>query len=139
MGFAVPAALGVMVARPDLRPIVLVGDGAFQMTGMELSSIVRYGFHPIVIVLDNGGYGTERWLHPGNYRFNDVQPWAYHKLPELLGGGTGYEVRTEGDFHRSLCQALADCSGLSLIHVHLDPQDASMALERLTKRLSARV
>ena len=48
MGFAVPAALGVMVARPDLRPVVLVGDGAFQMTGMELSTIVRHGFDPIV-------------------------------------------------------------------------------------------
>ena len=76
MGFAVPAALGVMVARPDLRPIVLVGDGAFQMTGMELSSVVRYGFQPIVIVLDNRGYGTERWLHAGDHAFNDVQPLA---------------------------------------------------------------
>jgi len=139
MGFAVPAALGVMVARPDLRPIVLVGDGAFQMTGMELSSIVRYGYHPIVIVLDNCGYGTERWLHAGDHAFNDVQPWRYHKLPEVLGGGTGYEVRSEGEFDRALRQALADRSGFSLIHVHLDPHDASQALERLAKRLSAKV
>jgi indolepyruvate decarboxylase len=139
MGFAVPAALGVMVARPDLRPIVLVGDGAFQMTGMELSSIVRYGFHPIVIVLDNGGYGTERWLHAGDHAFNDVQPWHYHKLPELLGGGTGYKVRSEGEFDQSLRQALADRSGFSLIHVYLDKHDASQALERLAKRLSAKV
>ena len=67
MGFAVPAALGAMVARPDLRPVVLVGDGAFQMTGMELSTIVRRGLSPIVIVLDNEGYGTERLLHPGEH------------------------------------------------------------------------
>ena len=122
-----------MVARPDLRPIVLVGDGAFQMTGMELSSVVRYGFQPIVIVLDNRGYGTERWLHAGDHAFNDVQPWHYHKLPEILGGGTGYEVRSEGEFDRALRQALADRSGFSLIHVHLDPHDASQALERLGK------
>ena len=139
MGFAVPAALGVMVARPDLRPIVLVGDGAFQMTGMELSSVVRYGFHPIVIVLDNRGYGTERRLHAGNHAFNDVQPWHFHKLPELLGGGSGYDVRSEGQFDRCLRQALADRSGFSLIHAHLDPSDASQALERLAKRLSAKV
>ena len=87
MGFAVPAALGAMVARPKLRPIVLVGDGAFQMTGMELSTIVRHGFHPIVIVLDNQGYGTERVLLPGEHEFNDIHPWHYHKLPEVLGGG----------------------------------------------------
>ena len=139
MGFAVPAALGVMVARPELRPIVLVGDGAFQMTGMELSSVVRYGFHPIVIVLDNGGYGTERRLHAGEHAFNDVQPWHYYRLPELLGGGAGYEVRSEGDFDRSLRQALADRSGFSLIHAHLDLRDASQAMERLAKRLSAKV
>ena len=139
MGFAVPAALGVAVARPELRPIVLVGDGAFQMTGMELSSVVRYGFCPIVIVLDNRGYGTERRLHPGDHAFNEVQPWNYYKLPELLGGGTGYEVRTEGDFDRALCRALTDRSGFSLVHVHLDPRDASQALDRLAKRLSAKV
>ncbi len=139
MGFAVPAALGVMVARPDLRPIVLVGDGAFQMTGMELSSAVRYGFQPIVIVLDNCGYGTERRLHAGHHAFNDVQPWCYYKLPELLGGGAGYEVRSEGEFDRALRRALADRTGFSLIHVHLDPQDSSQALERLAKRLSAKV
>ncbi len=139
MGFAVPAALGVMVARPDLRPIVLVGDGAFQMTGMELSTAVRYGFHAVVIVLDNRGYGTERRLHAGVHAFNDVQPWQYHKLPAVLGGGTGYEVGTEGEFDRALRAALADRSGPSLLHVHLDPADSSQALERLAGRLSQRV
>ena len=50
-----------------------------------------------------------------------MQPWHYHKLPELLGGGTGYEVRSEGEFDQALRRALADRSGFSLIHVHLDP------------------
>ena len=96
MGFAVPAALGVQVGRPDLRSVVIVGDGAFQMTAMELSTIVRHNFPTIVIVLDNKGYGTERFLHPG--KFNDINPWQYQKLPEIFNGGTGYEVRTEGEF-----------------------------------------
>ncbi|MGD0900539.1 MAG: thiamine pyrophosphate-binding protein [Thermoguttaceae bacterium] len=139
MGFAVPAALGVMVARPELRPIVLVGDGAFQMTGMEISTMVRHRFHPIIIVLDNEGYGTERLLHPGNHEFNEIHPWRYHKLPEVLGGGTGYEIRTEGDFDASLAAALADRSGPSILHVHLDRRDASLALERLARRLGPKV
>ena len=139
MGFAVPAALGVMVARPDLRPIVLVGDGAFQMTGMELSSAVRYGFQPIVIVLDNRGYGTERLLHSGVHAFNDIQPWQYHKLPEVWGGGAGYDVHTEGQFDRALLAAIADRTGPSLIQVHLDVRDASQALERLARRLGPKV
>ena len=81
MGFAVPAALGVHVARPDRRAVVIVGDGAFQMTGMELSTLVRHKFPTIIILLDNGGYGTERFLHP-NCNFNDIQPWAIREFPK---------------------------------------------------------
>jgi indolepyruvate decarboxylase len=139
MGFAVPAALGAMVARPTLRPVVLVGDGAFQMTGMELSTIVRRGFNPVVIVLDNEGYGTERQLHPGEHKFNDIQPWKYYRLPEILGGGRGYEIRTEGDFDNSLRSALADATQMSLLHVHLDRNDRSLTLERLAEKLRVRV
>jgi indolepyruvate decarboxylase len=139
MGFAVPAALGVMVARPDLRPVVLVGDGAFQMTGMELSTIVRRNFSPIIIVLDNHGYGTERLLHAGDHQFNEIHPWRYHKLPEILGSGTGYEVRTEGEFDRALRSAQADTRAMSLIHVLLDPNDCSRLLDRLAKTLSTSV
>jgi len=137
MGFAVPATLGANVARPDLRAITLVGDGAFQMTGMELSTIIRHGFAPVVIVLDNKGYGTERFLHPGP--FNDIQPWNYHQLTQVLGGGTGYEVRSEQEFDDALTQALADRSALSLIQVHISEEDRSQALDRLASRLGQRV
>jgi indolepyruvate decarboxylase len=139
MGFGVPAALGCMIARPDLRAVVLLGDGAFQMTGMELSTIVRRGLSPIVIVLDNQGYGTERLLHPGHWSFNDIQPWAYHRLPEVLGGGTGYDIRTEGEFDSALRSAWADNRAMSLLHVHLDQSDFSGALRRLAKRLGAKI
>jgi indolepyruvate decarboxylase len=139
MGFSVPAALGAQVARPEVRVVAIAGDGAFQMTGMELSNIVRRRMPVIVIVLDNGGYGTERLLHPGDYAFNDIHPWQYHRLPELLGGGTGYEVRTEGDFDRALNAAFADTSGPSILDVHLDPRDCSRALERMAAMMSRTV
>jgi indolepyruvate decarboxylase len=139
MGFAVPAALGVSVARPGLRPVVLVGDGAFQMTGMELSTIVQRRFHPLVIVLDNQGYGTERMLQAGDHRYNDIQPWQYHKLPEIFGGGRGYDIRTEGEFDQALRAALADTSQMSLFHVHLDRNDRSPTLDRLAEKLRVRV
>lgn len=139
MGFGVPAALGVMVARPELRAVVLVGDGAFQMTGMELSTMVLHKLAPVIIVLDNEGYGTERLLHPGEHKFNNVNPWRYAKLPEVLGGGVGYEVRSEGELDRALRMALADSTQLSLIHAHLPLDDHSSALERLARRLGAKV
>jgi indolepyruvate decarboxylase len=137
MGFAVPAALGAKTARPDLQVIALVGDGAFQMTGMELSTVVRRGLPLTVIVLDNRGYGTERLLHEGS--FNDINPWAYERLPEVLGGGTGWDVRTEGDFDRALAASLADERALNIIRVHLGLDDRSETLDRLAAGLARRV
>ena len=137
MGFSIPAAVGAGIARPDMRIVVLVGDGAFQMTGNELSTIVRHGFNAIVIVLDNKGYGTERFLHPG--AFNDIHPWAYHKLTDVYRGGRGYEARTEGEFDRALSQAWNEGAGMSLIQVHLSEEDRSHGLERLAEKLGKRI
>jgi len=72
---------------------------------MELSTIVRYGFAPVVIFAGQRGYGTERMLLLGEHKFNDVHPWHYSKLPEVLGAGRGYEVRTEGEFDHALSAA----------------------------------
>jgi indolepyruvate decarboxylase len=137
LGFAVPAAIGVIAARPDLRPLVLVGDGAFQMTGMELSTAVRYGVDPIVVVLDNGGYGTERPMLDGS--FNDLQEWNYAAVPDVVGGGLGIRVATERDFAAALERARANRGGFTLIQVKLGRGDHSPALTRLTARLAERV
>ncbi len=139
MGFAVPAALGVHVARPDARVVAIVGDGAFQMTGMEFSNLVRYKFPSIVIVLDNKGYGTERLLHTGNWKFNNIPPWQYHRLPELVGGGKGYLIHTEGEFDQALNTAWKERSAPSILHVMIDQTDCSRALARLAERMSKTV
>ncbi|HVZ14499.1 MAG TPA: thiamine pyrophosphate-dependent enzyme, partial [Bauldia sp.] len=118
-------------------PIVLVGDGAFQMTGMELSAIVRYGQNPIVIVLDNDGYGTERPMLDG--AFNDVQRWNYARLPEVLGGGVGIKVATETEMEAALAKARANTASFTIIQVTLDRNDHSPALLRLTQTLAERV
>ncbi len=133
MGFAVPAAVGVGMANPNSRALVIVGDGAFQMTGMELSTIARQGLNPIVVVMNNKGYTTERFLLEGT--FNDIPNWAFHKVPEVLGCGRGFEVHTEAEFDAALIEALANISSFSLLNVHLDPLDRSPALERLAGRL----
>ena len=89
LGFAVPASLGVQLANPKLRPLVLVGDGAFQMTGMELATVARFRLNPIVVVLNNCGYGTERPMQDGS--FNDVLLWQYSRITEILGAGKGFQ------------------------------------------------
>jgi indolepyruvate decarboxylase len=139
MGFSVPASLGAMTARPKSRVLVICGDGAFQMTGMELSNIVRNGHAPVVLVLDNHGYGTERFLHAGHWKYNEIQPWKYSQLPALLGGGVGYEVRTESEFDAALNEAWNDRTQMSLLHVHLPEGDSSDALIRLAEKLKQRI
>lgn len=137
MGFAVPAALGAQVARPGRRALVLVGDGAFQMTGTELSTHCRLGLAPIVVVFDNAGYGTERYILDGP--FNDVQPWAFHRIGQLFGPMDGHEARTEAEFEQALQAAAAQTRQPSLIHVHLSPQDPSPAMRRLGEHLGRRL
>lgn len=137
LGFAVPASIALQTAEPGWRPLVLVGDGAFQMTGLELTTSARYGLTPIVVVLDNQGYGTERPMLDG--AFNNVHPWAFSEVPTLIGSGRGYRCETEGAFVDALEAALGDTASLAVIHVRLAPDDFSPALERLTENLRKRV
>ena len=134
MGFSVPAAVGAGVGNSGMRTLVIVGDGAFQMTGMELSTIVRQKLNPIVVVLNNHGYTTERFLLDGE--FNDILDWKFHKIPDVLGGGVGFEVRTEEELDQALIAAVEHTESFSILNVHLDPWDKSPALERLAERMS---
>jgi TPP-dependent 2-oxoacid decarboxylase len=137
MGFAVPASVGASFADPHLRPIVLVGDGAFQMTGSELSTAVRYGQTPIVVVLNNRGYSTEREILDGS--FNDIQNWHYERICDLIGGGTGIIIRTQREFEQTLAKALANSQQLYVLNVLLDPADRSPGMVRLAHRLAKRL
>lgn len=136
MGFAVPAALGVETADKKVRPIVIVGDGAFQMTGMELSTIVRRGGRPIVFILNNGGYTTERFLLDGP--FNDIQVWNFHKVCEVIGGGRGYLVTTEKELDMATNDALKN-NVASIIDVRVAKMDATPALKRMMQNLATKI
>jgi alpha-keto-acid decarboxylase len=137
MGFGVPAALGAAIARPDRRPLVLVGDGAFQMTGTELSTLARIGSNAIVVVFNNAGYSTERFILDGP--FNDLAPWRFHRIGEVFGNVAGYEVRTEDAFDEAWRKAVATRDRPSLIEVHLAPSDPSPAMRRLAQNLREKV
>jgi indolepyruvate decarboxylase len=137
MGFAVPAALGAQIARPDHRALILVGDGAFQMTGTELSTHARLGLAPIVIVFNNGGYSTERAILEGP--FNDISRWHFDKLDQLFGPLQGFDAPTEDSFDNAFNKALNNRTMPSIINVHLSVSDASSAMKRLAEHLKARV
>lgn len=136
MGFAIPAALGVGCAKSTIRNIVLVGDGAFQMTGVELSNVLKHKMNPIIFVLNNKGYTTERFLLDGTY--NDIHEWDYYKITDMLKGGKGYLVNTEQDLECAISSSLLnDC--FSIIQVNLDKMDSTPALKRMTSSLSRKI
>lgn len=137
MGFAMPAALGAAVARPDRRPLILVGDGAFQMSGTELSSLARLKSNAIVIVFNNAGYSTERFILDGP--FNDISPWRFDRLGEVFGPLTGFLARTEDEFESALQTALRITDHPTLIDVQLPPDEPSPAMKRLAQNLRTRM
>ena len=137
IGFAVPAAIGAQTAAKNCRPLVIVGDGAFQMTGQEIATIIRYNLNPIILLLNNKGYGTERPMLDG--KFNDILNWKYHKLPEVYTKGLGLFVQTEGELEGALKKAKKNTKTYSLIEVDLDKHDFSPALKRLTSELGSKI
>ncbi|MGI9538971.1 MAG: thiamine pyrophosphate-dependent enzyme [Miltoncostaeaceae bacterium] len=132
MGFAVPAATGAVLARGQGRAIVLVGDGSFQMTGFDLSTAVRYGAKPIVLVLDNHGYGAERSIVDGP--FNDVARWDYAAVGAVVGA-EGANVSTLAELTEALGAARRDADRAWIIGVDLDAHDFPRALRRLGEGL----
>jgi len=138
MGFAMPAALGAQMANPEKRALILVGDGAFQMTGTELCTHIGLGLAPIVIVFNNCGYNTERFLQDG--AFNDITPWQFDKLSEVFQGLQGFDIHTEQEFVNALQQTISAEQPLpSLLNVHLSASDPSPAMRRLTEHLRKRL
>jgi len=133
MGFAVPASIGAMAAAPDSRVLCVVGDGAFQMTGIELSTAAKYGMAPIVFILNNDGYGTQRHIIDG--AFNNILPWNYTRLTDLLGYGKSARVTTLGELEIAMTDALAD-STLHVIEVVVPRHDSSPSLKRMGEQLS---
>ena len=128
MGFAVPASIGVAMATRRLRPYVLVGDGAFQMTGAEVSTAVRLGLNPIIIVLNNDGYGTMRKIREGC--FNTITQWNYSKICKLVGGGEGITASSKGEFDDALARAQKS-DRVHVIELRISRDDASQQLSRI--------
>jgi TPP-dependent 2-oxoacid decarboxylase len=134
IGYSIPACLGAAMAEPHRRPIVFVGDGAFQMTAQELSTIIRHKLNPIIFLINNDGYTIERVIRDGPY--NDLQPWKYHQLPQVFGESWSCEVKTEGELEVALVQAKANTECVSFIEIHLDRLDCSQGLTRLGQALN---
>ncbi len=121
MGFGVPGAIGAQIAR-RLRPLILCGDGAFQMTGPEIAQAPRYRTNPIVIVMNNGGWGIFRPVVEREDLLT-VPPWPYARLAAPWGG-VGMQVTNPVEL-RSALRGAAASESFVIIEVMLDTHDFS--------------
>jgi indolepyruvate decarboxylase len=135
MGFAVPAALGVQIAS-GRRPLVLVGDGAFQMTGCEISQARRYGCNPIVVVLNNQRWEMLQAFFP-EAGYNETVSWPFAKLADLWGG-RGFRAFTPRQFRDAL-NASHEEPRFTVIEVGLKQGDVSPILRGFVDAFKKRV
>ena len=133
IGFCTPAAVGVAMARPEKRPVLLSGDGAFQMTAQEVSTLIREKCPAIIIIINNDGYLIERRLHQDGM-YNNIQMWNYSKLPEVFGDSSfvsGVRVTTEEELELAVQTAISQKDKLVLIEAYLPNRTCSEGLDRL--------
>lgn len=134
MGFGIPAGLGIQ-ATSGKRPLILVGDGAFQMTGWELGNCRRYGWDPLVIVFNNCSWEMLRTFQPGT-SFNDLDDWKFAELAPVLGGD-GYRVTTRTELKTALDKAYSTRGKFQLIEVMIDRNAISPTLKRFIGAIKA--
>ena len=135
MGFGVPAAMGVQLAT-GRRPLAIVGDGAFQMTGMELGHCTRHGLDPIVVVLNNASWGMISAFRP-QARYADIGLWDFAAVAQGLGG-RGYRVETRAQLAAALDASARLRGAFQLIDVRIAPGQLSPTLRRFTEAIVAR-
>lgn len=133
MGFGVPAGIGV--AATGLRPLVLVGDGAFQMTGWELGNCKRYGLDPIVVLFNNCSWEMLRVFQPES-KFNDLDDWHFADIAHSIGG-FGERVTTRAELAAALQRAVERRGVFSLIEVMLPRGATSHTLARFVTGFKA--
>jgi len=121
MGFGIPGALGAQLGT-GARPLVLCGDGAFQMTGAEIAQAPRYGLNPIVLLVNNGGWQIFRPVI-ARQELLDVPPWPYARLAEDWGG-RGFRVTRVDELRAALTDA-ARTKSFVVIEAVVNPEDLS--------------
>lgn len=136
------AALAARDAKTDRRTLLFVGDGSFQLTAQEISTMLRNNLKPIIFCICNDGYTIERFIHGMDADYNDVQTWRYKDTVSTFGAKEGqartYQVKTKDEiealFHDKDFMA---ADKLQFVEVYMPRDDAPRALV-LTAAASAK-
>lgn len=127
IGAMLPMQMGAMLASPEKRHILLIGDGSFQVSAQALSRMIYNKLNPIIFLIDNDGYTIERYIMGMKRNYNDIPKWDYSLLPQAFAkDGTGMktaEVRTQGELEEVL-KSLDDVNEGIIITVYMHQEDS---------------
>ncbi|SMQ71164.1 indolepyruvate decarboxylase [Plantibacter sp. VKM Ac-1784] len=137
IGFTLPATFGAMLARPDRRPVLFIGDGSAQLTIQELGHLYAYGRNPVVFLLDNDGYTVERKIQSPDASYQDIVRWNWDLVPAAFGADqvTVLSVSTPAELQAALSSTRTSDVG-AFIRVVLPKYDAPRLLEVLARGIS---
>ena len=140
IGYTLPAAFGAQTSQPDRRVVLVVGDGAAQLTIQELSSMLRDGLRPLILLLNNEGYTVERAIHGPEQRYNDISLWNWTQIPQALNldcQAECWKVTNASQLNDALTRATRG-DKLMLLEVMLPKMDVPPLLKAVTQALEAR-
>lgn len=140
IGYALPAAFGAQTACPERRVVLIIGDGAAQLTIQELGSMLRDGQSPVILLLNNDGYTVERAIHGATQRYNDIAAWSWTQVPQAFSRECQAECWrvTQAVQLEEVLARLWRPQRLSLIEVVLPKADLPELLRTVTRALETR-
>jgi indolepyruvate decarboxylase len=130
IGYTTGALLGTLLAEPERRHVLFTGDGSFQLTAQEVSTMLRHGLKPFIFLINNRGYTIERAILGMDDPYNDVADWSYADLPRVFHRSANIEacvVRTAGELQSVLD---APHEGIVFVEAIMEPDDSPVALIR---------
>ncbi|CAG8999007.1 MAG: Indole-3-pyruvate decarboxylase [Candidatus Celerinatantimonas neptuna] len=140
IGYSLPATLGAQLADTTRRTILLIGDGAAQMTAQSLGTILRHSLNPIILLTNNHGYTVERAIHGAQQTYNDIAQWNWPLLTQAMGPGKkifSQQANTSHELKQALLQAdQSKC--LCIIDAHLSALDIPPLLATIAKAVEGK-
>jgi pyruvate decarboxylase len=141
IGYSVGACQGAALAAKETgnrRTILFVGDGSFQLTAQEVSTMIRHDLRPVIFVICNDGYTIERYIHGMDAVYNDIQNWNYKDLVPAFGAKPGhyktFEVKTKSELDSLLAdKTFSSAPYLQFVELYMPKEDAPVALKATAK------
>ncbi|EXJ90609.1 hypothetical protein A1O1_03712 [Capronia coronata CBS 617.96] len=152
IGYTVGSCLGVLVAAKELnhsgRVVLIVGEGSLQMTVQEIGTYIRYGFKPIIFVINNKGYSIERAIHGPQQEYNDVSLlWDYQKMLEFFGAREENGIKAKSRAVKTVEELeavlgdddFASGDSIQLCEIHMDKFDYPWRLAKQVELIGERM